>query len=257
MISPSAIALHAAGFDPISEYALTKTARCVMCGIEMNCGQQAAAWSPTDSFTNWAHLSAPESTHVCPACAGAWRIEFTQGWATGAVYNADGVHKTNSADTLAYMLLNPPATPFVWVKGDQKQQHLVWRTPVTVDPDLLRVRLGEKVATIRRLTVLATLKLVRDTEKILAEFPKDKRLPKKLNPGNESGIFKYLDWGIYSVDHALLSDGFLALSKEDQVFATLREKLESLNFGEVWALMILLKTKNSTKPAIIATPKSV
>jgi CRISPR type IV-associated protein Csf1 len=261
MISPSRIALNAAGFDPIAEYQLKDESRCVMCGISMQLGDQAAAWAPTDSFTNWMHLLAPESKHVCPHCNGAWRIEFTQGWATGALYNEEGVHKVNSADSMAHALLNPPKTPFLWVRGDQKQQHLVWRTPITVDPNLLRVRLGEKVVSIRRQIVLDALNDFRAAEEVLKTLPKDQRPAKKANPGNESGIYKYLDWSIDNVDHALLSDALLALAagKEEHSnqFAELARVLQALNFGEVWALMILLKSKTPTAPTIVATPKSI
>jgi CRISPR type IV-associated protein Csf1 len=260
MISPSKLALHAAGFERASEYALKENAQCVMCGVRMLEGDQAAAWEPTIGFTNFVHLLAPTSKHVCPDCAGAWRVEFTQSWATGVIFNEDGVHKANSADTMAHALLYPPMTPFLWVKGDQKQQHLVWRTPVTIDKNLVRVRLGEKVVTIRRLVVIGALKAFRDAEEVLKSIPKELRPAKKANPGNESGLFRYLAWDVDHVDHSLISDGLIALSvghKHAQQFSCLKDLLQSLNFGEVWALMILLKSKKPTKPEIIATPKSI
>ena len=257
MISPSKIALHAAGFPQVIEYKLEEEAPCVMCGVSMQAGDSAAAWNPKDSFTNYTQLQAPHSSHVCPDCAGAWRSEFTQGWATGALFNADGVHKANSVETMAHVLLNPIKTPLLWVKGDQKQQHLVWRTPVTTDANLMRVRLGEKVVAIRRLTVLHALTLVREAEVALKNLPKELRLAKRANPGNEAGIFKYLDWGIDNVDHSILSDGFKSLTtgnEHAEQFYALERLLQSLNFGEVWALMILLKSKNPIAPEIIATP---
>lgn len=260
MISPSKIALHAAGFEQVIEYRLEEETQCTMCGVEMLVGDNAAAWAPTDSFTNYTHLHAPLSNHVCPDCAGAWRIEFTQSWANGALFNEDGVHKVNSADTMAHALLHPVKAPFLWVRGDQKQQHLVWRTPVTLDPNLLRVRLGEKVATIRRLVVIGALNAIRDAEEILKALPKELRPAKRANPGNESGIFRYLDWSIDNVDHSLISEGFMALTSGNEhakQFSELIALLQSLNFGEVWALMILLKSKNPTKPEIIAVPKSI
>lgn len=262
MISPSEIALHAAGFDPISEYELEAAANCVMCGIAMHEGDLAAEWNPKDSFTNWPHLQAPNSKHLCPHCAGAWRKEFTQGWITGAIFNMDGVHRPNSTETLAHALLYPPAPPFVWIRGDQNQQHLVWRTPVTTDVGLLRIRLGEQVVSIRRDLVLSTLKCLRDAEVVLSELPKEKRPAKKANPGNEAGFFKYLDWGIDNVDHGLLSDGLIALaygtpSDSAYTFDALKKMLTALNFGEVWALMILLKSKSPCKPEIVAQPKHV
>lgn len=260
MISPSKIALHAAGFEQVIEYWLEEKTQCTMCGVEMHAGDQAAAWKPKDSFTNYAHLLAPSSKHICPDCAGAWRVEFTQSWANGAIFNVDGVQQVNSFETMAYALLNPSQTPFLWVRCDQKQQHLVWRTPVTLDANLLRVRLGETVVTIRRLVVIDALKAVRDAEDAMKTLPKELRPAKKGNPGNEAGIFKYLDWAIDNVDHSLISDGFMALTSGNEhakQFSDLLNLLKSLNFGEVWALMILLKSKNPTKPEIIATPKSI
>ena len=261
MISPSQIALHAAGFDPVNEYILEKQTNCVMCGIGMNAGAPAAAWNPTSTFTNWSQLRAPESKHVCPHCAGAWRSEFTQAWVNGAIYNEHGVHKTNSMDTLAHALLHPPKTPFVWARGDQKIQHLVWRTPVTIDENMLMVRLGEKIAAIRRLVVLDALKSIREAGAKLDSLPKELRPVKKANPGNESGIFKYLDWGIDNVDHSLLSDGFLKLANSNEQyakpFAELKTVLQNLNFGEVWALMVLLKSRTPIQPPLVATPKTI
>jgi CRISPR type IV-associated protein Csf1 len=258
MISPSKIALHAAGLPQVSEYALEEKAHCVMCGTEMQAGELAGPWQPTKTFTNWTQLRAPESAHICPDCAGVWRSEFTQAWVNGAIYNADGVYKVNSADTMAHALLNPPTTPFVWARGDQKIQHLVWRTPVTTDANLLAIRLGEKVVMIRRMMVIQTMLFVRDIEELIKAMPKDKKLPKRANPGNEYGIFKYLDWGIDSVDHGLLSDGFIKLANSGEnnaePFLKLKNLLESLNFGEVWALMILLKSKTPTHPEIVAKP---
>lgn len=260
MISPSKIALHAAGFDRIKEYVLQEDAQCVMCGVAMSAGEDAAAWNPKDSFTNYAHLLAPSSSHVCPDCAGAWRSEFTQTWANGALFNADGVHQVNSANTMAHALLNPIKTPFLWVRGDQKQQHLVWRTPVTLDANLIRVRLGEKVASIRRLVVIDAFNAVSDAEQLIQSLPKELRPAKRANPGNEFGIFRYLDWGLDNVDHSLISESFLKLSSGNEhsaKFSHLANLLQSLNFGEVWALMILLKGKTPTKPEMLATPTSI
>jgi CRISPR type IV-associated protein Csf1 len=259
MMSPSKIALHASGFNHISEYTLEEDANCVMCGTAMQKGELASSWKPTSSFTNWSQLRAPQSKHICPDCSGVWRSEFMQTWLNGAIYTAKGVYKVNSADTMAHALLNPPEAPFVWARGDQKIQHLVWRTPVTTDKNLLAIRLGEKIVMIRRLRVIDTFKSIREAEEIIKAMPKEKRLPKRANPGNEYGIFKYLDWGVDSVDHGLLSDGFIqyANSEEEhaQTFRNLKNQIETLNFGEIWALMILLKSKNPIQPEVVAKPQ--
>lgn len=258
-ISPSMLALQASGLPPISEYLLEHDALCVMCGIEMKAGDRATKWKPKATFTNYRDLAQPQSTQQCEHCAGADRSEFKQTWATGAVLNSEGVHKANTINTLAYLFLNPPKTPFLMIRSDQMQQHMVWRTPVTYDANLYRIRLGEKVFTIRRELLLQARDYISTAGKLIQHIPKELHPKVRANPGNELGFYRYLDWNVSSTEHGLLSEWLQTL--EDNAdkfniapFVELRNLLNSLNFGEVWALMLILKCKTPVKPPIVANP---
>ncbi len=158
--SPSKIALQAAGRSHSGTHTATEPGICAMCGTRHNVGDPIAEFVPTDSFTDFAALRHGQSPWQCGWCAGLWNADFTQK-ALKTVMCSDGVFPAASNAHIAYWINNPPEGEWIWVMGDQKRQHIVWRTTVNSSRDIFQVRLGENLATIRRERVLSAVNAVR------------------------------------------------------------------------------------------------
>jgi CRISPR type IV-associated protein Csf1 len=65
-----------------------------------------------------------------------------------------GVFPAASNAHIAYWVLNPPSGEWIWVMGDQKRQHIVWRATVNTSSELFQIRWGELNLTVRRRQVV-------------------------------------------------------------------------------------------------------
>jgi CRISPR type IV-associated protein Csf1 len=148
-ISPSQIAIQAAQRKPVGVLKAPAAGRCTMCGAAHAQGELVTPFAPEDSFTDYGALKAPASKVLCGWCAAAWNVDFTQK-ALKTVMCKDGVFAASSNADIGYWVNNPPEGPWIWVMGDQKRQHVVWRTTVNTSKDVFQVLFGENKLTVRR-----------------------------------------------------------------------------------------------------------
>lgn len=117
-------------------------------------------FSPGSSFTDYASLRKPYSGVICGWCAATWNEDFTQK-AIRTVMCEEGVFPAASSADIAFWLANPPAGKWIWIMGDQKRQHLVWRTTVNTSQEIFQVRYGENLLTIRRQMITQAIEAAR------------------------------------------------------------------------------------------------
>lgn len=150
-LSPSVIYCHAAGVQPQGEARLSRTALCAMCARQIPAGELATHGQGLfDAGFNNKHELAAGASVVCGHCMALWGRAFMQThsktWAC-----SKGVFKFASSRDQARLLFEPPQEPFVAILSTSKQQHLIWRTPVTYDGQrMIYVRRGDEVLSIRR-----------------------------------------------------------------------------------------------------------
>lgn len=246
LISPSRLAIEAAGFRPTGLPAKS-AGRCQMCGHTYVAGDLIVDAELPDTFTNWGELASAGSPHICGHCAAVCQAPWLQAW-MNAVICEKGVFKFSSNADIAYWLLNPPEGPFVMTRGDQQKQHLVWRTPVNYSRDVYQVRIGEKMVTIRR----AQLIEARDAAIILSERINASR-EEKPKPGRKPATdftnpftrpFREMD----NVSAGRFRQEALNLAGEDSVSAAMLDTLRGCTPGEIWALTAVLYAEPSMSP---------
>jgi CRISPR type IV-associated protein Csf1 len=158
-ISPSQIVIKAAGRPPISVLRAKEPGVCAMCGYPHSVDDPINPFSPIDSFTDYQALKAKTSKVVCGWCTATWNADFTQK-ALKTVSCEDGVFAAASNADIAYWIANPPKGRWVWVMGDQKRQHIVWRATVNTSTEIFQVQMGETNMTIRPAKVKLVVKRV-------------------------------------------------------------------------------------------------
>jgi CRISPR type IV-associated protein Csf1 len=160
---PSALYRKATGLPVDAERAphvAAVDANCAMCGAPVAAGERCLLTGKdtfTGSFNNRLDLAFPSSPAVCADCATLWQKDFLQRYSK-TVANRHGVYKLASNEDHAQFVLDPPEPPFVAILSTTQQQHLIWRTPVTLSKELLFVRLGDEVLSIRPQLVRQALK---------------------------------------------------------------------------------------------------
>jgi CRISPR type IV-associated protein Csf1 len=117
-----------------------------------------------------------------------------------------------------WVLENLPAPPFVAVCADAKGCHQIWRTPITMSRELVHLRIGSRLMTIRMPLVYA----------LAAELSKFE------NP------FRSYDWDLKNVNSGILRFGVTS--------PELERLYPHAGPGEWWALLALLSSKDPERP---------
>ena len=120
-----------------------------------------------------------------------------------------------------WVLQNLPTTPFVAVCGDTKCSHQIWRTPITMSRELVHLRLGSRLLTIRMPLVDA----------LAAELSKFEH------------PFRSYDWNLKDVNSGALRFGVTS--------PELERLYPHAGTGEWWALLALLSSKTPERPESI------
>jgi CRISPR type IV-associated protein Csf1 len=243
MKSPSELVLRACGRQPLGDPA-KKPGRCAMCGAQHQIGDMVEPFKPLDSFTDWASLRSPESEVVCGWCLAVKGKEFTQTYAKSVVCS-EGLFPFAKNDHIAYWLLNPPPGPFLMFAIDQTVQHVIWRTDVSLSPDIYNLRYGEQQFLIRRQKLLSGVEACRQITSIL-------NLGRKKAAINTP--FKVLSRDLSSLDHGELRQDVVELAKSDPVVQKAVDELMTLTHGEIWGLNALIYATNPHRPEPVFTP---
>lgn len=124
----------------------------------------------------------------------------------------------------AYMLLNPPKPPFTVIYSlTNNSQHLIWKAPVTLDPDLWQIQAGDTRLTVDRKKAIKAAEIcgkIAADNKLKGFFPFMDRDPLRNSPYSSSPSFSYRK---------------LAAAGETEEL----KFLSGLGPGELWALTFL------------------
>ena len=229
-ISPSKIAIEAAGRAHKGVFKAAVSGHCAMCGQAHEIGDPITPFAPEDSFTDYGSLKAKASKVLCGWCAATWNADFTQK-ALKTVMCRDGVFAAASNADIAYWIANPPAGNWIWVMGDQKRQHIVWRATVNTSRDMFQVRLGENNMTVRR-------------DKVQVAVDAARRLAAAASTGRKGAALKSpfirLSRDLDDPSHGVIRNDLHQRANTEPDIKKDIEVLQSCTPGELWALTAVL-----------------
>ncbi len=221
MIDVAKLACDALGLAPIGRlYDGPDTFVCSLSGRVMGSGDWVAPFKPTSGFTDDLCImerSGVISGYVAAIMQGPVLIRTQR-----AVFCADGAYSLAKDDDRAWLFINPPAPPWVAVAGTSIGQHLIWKTPPTLDNAIMQIRVGQENLVIRRAVLETALAAI-----------KQERLD---NPKFTNG-FMSLDRDLKSPNHGI---------PRTDLPQHLCPLYASLTRGEIWALAALAKAKPVT-----------
>lgn len=230
LLSPSRIALQAAGRGPVGAFKAKCDGECAFCGHTYSAGDLVMPFAPESSFTDYGSMKSPGSKFLCGWCAGAWNVDFTQK-ALKTVMCSEGVFPAASNADIAYWLMHPPEGDWIWVMGDQKRQHIVWRATVNTSQEIFQIRQGENNMTIRREHLLAAVKSARTLAVVASTGRKGPAL---------KSPFMRLSRDLDEPVHGMIRDDLHHLAQIDTQVRFDVRTLQSCTPGELWALTALL-----------------
>lgn len=147
----SDLAVSALGIEPEGVPWPREATRCACCGKPVLPGDLAVRDKDRfgQQFTDGPSLACKGSGAVCGSCSAVMNAKPLRAL-QHAVVTAKAAYPIRKDVHRSWFLLTPPEPPYVVVVSDTKQAHLVWRTPVTMDNNLVVVRLGARLLRIRR-----------------------------------------------------------------------------------------------------------
>lgn len=229
-LSPSQIAVEAAGVKPRGVLKARSSGVCAMCGIAHDAGELIAPFAPTDSFTDYGALADRASKFICQWCAATWTADFTQSFLK-TVMCKTGVYGAASNALIAHWIQNPPEGPWIWVNGIQQRQHVVWKAPVNTSRDIFQVQFDEFAMTIRRAKVLEAQQAAR---RLAAAASAGRRGAPLKSP------FNSLDRELKEVGHGRIRYDLMKMAETDPAIRADVDVLHTCTAGEVWALTAVL-----------------
>ena len=241
--SSSQVYLKAAGLVPTAADVVVEATHCVMCAAPLAAGEKANKVTKAtfgDAFNNKLDLRAISGTHVCGACQALWSKDWLQKYSKSYAC-AEGVFKLASNEDQAAFLLNPPPPPFVAILSTRQQQHMIWRTPVSLSQELFFVRMDGDVVTIRRRVLMEALDAYKHIVEVMAStLPEGRKRPLKGPPA-------WIDRQLESSKTGMLrTDVEALLHQVGDDWAV--ERLHGLTMGEWWALNIINRFDPQSPP---------
>lgn len=149
-MSPSRMYCEAAGVAPLGDIRSQKRTVCAMCGTPIWPGDlcKHARGRFNESFNNKIDLVL-DADHICGHCMALWGPTWMQNYSKSFA-TSTGVYKFASNLDQAALIYAPPSTPYVVVRNTARQQHQIWRAPINYSTELMLVRFGDEVLSIRR-----------------------------------------------------------------------------------------------------------
>lgn len=250
MSTAPSLALRAFGLSPKGDPAKTPS-YCCQCGILVEQNQLCAPFRPSGSYTDHDIVLRDDPTHLCGACAAlsAKPIILAMG---GAVISAAGAFPLFQLVHRAWFLATPPEPPFVAMVATAKQQHLVWRTPITRSKDYIQLRVGARMMPIRRGLAMTALEICKNYDGRYRARAKE--AGQKTLPTGPIHPFERLSSRIdVPTLWRLRQHHVPGLSASEVLTAPEKRVLLALQPGEFWALAILTAgvTPEAPKPITI------
>lgn len=241
---PTELACSAIGREPSTRNITATDCTCAMCGRPLPTGSAFAPFEPQVSFTDYTALRSPASNVICPWCDETWDRDFTQTWLKTIICR-EGIFPAASNDHLAYWLLNPPSGDWIFLQGDQKVQHVIWRAPINRSQEIFQVRAGETLLTIRRKHLQRGAEAARD----LAAVATDLKEPKRGAPFKSP--FLSLSRDRDSPSQGVLRPELYKHAGTDRRTHQHIDTINALTAGELWALTAVLYAQNPTRPTAL------
>lgn len=254
MISPSRFLIDTIGLAEGGCMPAKTDGHCVACGAPYCAGERVEPWAPADTFTDYADLNNPSGTHLCGACAALWGTgkTFTQ-ILTKVIVCKDGIYPFFSNDAVAYWLTNPPEGPFLAFISTQQIGHIVWKSTVSLDPNMIMVRYDDKVLRIRRPVLMAGVEAAKLLmPRLIEKAGEDKRLAKAKMTSNN--LLVDIDRSLARGTHGHFRPGVEEVARESEAFRHAYDTLKRLNAGELWGLAHILYATEPVRPERKAIP---
>lgn len=231
-MSPSELAVRAAGLGSAGVIKAKSAGYCAMCGFPHEKDVLVVPFEPADSFTDFTVLNAKHSRVICGWCAQTWKQpDFTQKY-TKAVFTEEGVYPSASNAHIAYWLLNPPKDQqWLWTRGDQKRMHVVWRAGVNYSADVFQIRAGEINLTIRSAHLRRALVSAQELARMISVNRKGAAF---------KSPFVSLDRDIADMAFSVLRSDVTKLAQTDTTAAAHVDVINACTTGELWGLSALL-----------------
>lgn len=129
---------------------------CIMCSAQLDAGSLITHITKDtfgESFNNKLDVHQPGDV-VCGDCAVLWQRDYLMKYSK-TYATKSGVYKLASNEDIQAFFLRPPEAPFVAIYNTRQQQHMIWRTPVSLSSDILTVRLDDEILHINRRKLIA------------------------------------------------------------------------------------------------------
>ena len=246
LISPSSLAVSALGLAPSGSKISDGSEKlsCAMCGVRIGKGMKYDLLELSPSFTNQLSMAIPGGAHICGDCKTVLANgEFLQAFAT-VLISKDGVFSVMRKENRAAAFLEPPEPPFCISIQNAQQQHMIWRTPVSLSRDLILIRVGEQILRLRRQKLVQAREIVfrlddlRQNIAISGQSKVAKRAVQEYAESpfvSDAGTWKYTSTkvGVKNFWYSKLEEAGVVTEAEQNL-------LSSLNPGEAWALQAVL-----------------
>ena len=250
---PSKLAMSALGLVP-SQTGLTPAQEDTFC---TRCGQPVTKGDPVKEFPYHNDRSFMDAHDLgyradyrvsCQWCVLAC-TKKVMSKCSGTLFTAEGAYPLKTDDNRAWFFLTPPKPPYlVTVANTRNTQHLVWRTPVTLDNEMISVRFGPNLYTIRHSQLMRQIDLCREAADIITDYQRAKE-----GGGKVKAIphpFVCLDRNCSDPAHGMLWPNIYEITAKNEKLRSIVQELQRATLGELWALATLVKTNrpNPAKP---------
>lgn len=201
------------------------------------------------SFMDGPSLAVRGSGAVCGACSALMNAKPLIGMQCNVI-TKEGAFSIRKDVNRSWFLLTPPEPPWVAVVSDVKQCHMIWRTPVTVDNNLMIVRFGARIFRIRRQRLLQAIDDCAVAVQALEARQVRELGAKKKSAGDVNGALRHPFVALHrDMDDPAVGqvrNDVLSLLRDDSCDSKVRSAITALydlTPGEIWALATLVKRK--------------
>lgn len=207
---------------------LDRPATCAMCGAHLNAGdlsELVTAETFGEGFNNKLDMHS-EGDVLCGDCVALWSKEFLQNYSKSYA-TSTGVYKLASSEDVQAFVLTPPSAPFVAIFNCRQQQHMIWRTRVSLSQDVLTVRIDDELVHINRQLALDGARAWRMVQECM------KTIGMKGQPATIERTLSDFKMGSFR------EDVILAVTAHSPEGAEAIATLQRMRMPELWALCAL------------------
>lgn len=231
---------------PQSEHDTT----CACCGRQIQTGDPYHPLDLSGAFMDDAWFVS-RSGVSCPWCNAMLSslVSKKLGSANAIVYTDEGAFPIAKDNNRTWFLLNPPKTPFVvTASATINFQHVVWKAPVSLSPDMIFIAWPTRIMTIRHKVLMraveACSRISLEVVALKESANNDPKSKKKKAPIKAlSHPYICLDRNLGDLNHGAIRPDIRELAAQSKTLAADLALLETLSLGETWALSTLVKAK--------------